>query len=1168
MIKGKRPNTVDEYGDIGFIQAKVGNEYKNIDHIYDSDGNIIFQQGYLNDYEGAADISIPAIGKPLIDYTIWGNTEQFFTNTAKIVAIESDTNYAKINRTAFPSAVVGQTLVATMNNVNYNVTVKKIDNTYIYLTNPEVVPGTIPLFNSIDYYEAAGDVTFPIDCTPTSGKLKTVWDLEITDDSGHMNISGNWNVSGSGSYHWLFWSPVDGFGTWQYNPQMTQFYPAPGEYTDLNTRYTVEAVYMENYRSLKINGTLYETTDGVEVGARTIWLFSNGPDKSEKAYVKLHSLQIYDDTTLIGDFVPVSRKDGLLTGLWNKVNDKVYTNSEVADYYGSGFLPIFQQNDVVLLSSAIPSPDTDTPVYGVGDRTENLLPILPEMLVADNWELAPAIDRIYFEYFKLPDAIKYEWIKYGNISGKMFMKTGGSYLAKLVFAITPNISAGSVTNDMRLLQNTGNLLDYTHDISEYTDIYLCIGNGAGITEETKQTMIDAIFNNYDINIVSGTTVPLSHEPYGYKIPITCAGQTSNIYLSEPLHRIGDYADELNYASGTITRRIKKLVLTEEESTSEYSTHVYFVYKVDDVSYGGLGICTHYSPNTKNSLYDLLTINYSFTVQIASGVSKHIRFHDNNINTASDFKTYLAQQYANGTPVTVWYVLATPVTEQITLPEIPTLPKPNNTTFTVDTMVKPSEVDLTYRGAYKPKYNYFMAANGDTIEAQDGQSLMFNNIVYGWHVNPNESDSYNAVTYLKDAVGLTPAHMGSTTFDYGSWKDAFFMPKPCMVKYDGTVDYYIDPDDYTRKADGSPSDVGNPNYEGNAMMEWPLIWWKYEAGTEDGEGYFYVANNQVDSTYHCWCNYDSKDNIIPHFYTAIYNSTSFSNYNASTTYAVGDTAVYDGKLWKCTTAITTAEAFDSTHWEVWSETAPAINKYHSMSGLNVTPKNGNDVNNAVNKATANNTTSDVEWYCAVYSDRLLINGLLVLMGKSLNSQATFGRGLDSGSTSARRAYVTGSLNDKGLFWGDTSAGTSGVKVFGMETWWGVVFSKVWGLLLDSGSIKLKLTYGTADGSTTVGYNITGEGYISNGTYISSTAGMITKMKYDQYGYFPCAHTGGSKSTYYGDTLYPQSTGIRQYIAGGDTGVGENAGAFCNYLYYGPGAVGEFINTTLTLKPVKK
>lgn len=37
------------------------------------------------------------------------------------------------------------------------------------------------------------------------------------------------------------------------------------------------------------------------------------------------------------------------------------------------------------------------------------------------------------------------------------------------------------------------------------------------------------------------------------------------------------------------------------------------------------------------------------------------------------------------------------------------------------------------------------------------------------------------------------------------------------------------------------------------------------------------------------------------------------YSNSKTYAVGDYCIYENTLYKCTTAITTAEAWNSAHW---------------------------------------------------------------------------------------------------------------------------------------------------------------------------------------------------------------------------------------------------------------
>ena len=37
-----------------------------------------------------------------------------------------------------------------------------------------------------------------------------------------------------------------------------------------------------------------------------------------------------------------------------------------------------------------------------------------------------------------------------------------------------------------------------------------------------------------VMLITGTSIPETYEPYGYKIPIVCGGTTTNIYLNEPL----------------------------------------------------------------------------------------------------------------------------------------------------------------------------------------------------------------------------------------------------------------------------------------------------------------------------------------------------------------------------------------------------------------------------------------------------------------------------------------------------------------------------------------------------------------------------------------------------------------------------------------------------------
>ena len=187
-----------------------------------------------------------------------------------------------------------------------------------------------------------------------------------------------------------------------------------------------------------------------------------------------------------------------------------------------------------------------------------------------------------------------------------------------------------------------------------------------------------------------------------------------------------------------------------------------------------------------------------------------------------------------------------------------------------------------------------------------------------------------------------------------------------------------------------------------------------------------------------------------------------------------------------------------------------------------------------------------------------------MGKSLNTQAVFGRGLDIGGQTTKEAYATGTLNNKGLFWGDTANGTSAVKVFGMENWWACCWRRTAGCISVNRALKIKLTYGTADGSTTVGYNQIGNGYISNGT-IPSLNNYVRAMTYNQYGYMTSNVTDGSSSTYYADYFY-QEIDTRYLLVGSSTINGVYAGAFCFLLYYASGYAYWNIAAALSCKPL--
>jgi len=77
------------------------------------------------------------------------------------------------------------------------------------------------------------------------------------------------------------------------------------------------------------------------------------------------------------------------------------------------------------------------------------------------------------------------------------------------------------------------------------------------------------------------------------------------------------------------------------------------------------------------------------------------------------------------------------------------------------------------------------------------------IVYGFQINTTDSNPATRVSYIAGCANenFAAAYMNTATkiFSYGDWTNAFFMPRPVMLKYNGVVDYALNPNDYTKKS---------------------------------------------------------------------------------------------------------------------------------------------------------------------------------------------------------------------------------------------------------------------------------------------------------------------------------------------------------------------------------
>lgn len=241
----------------------------------------------------------------------------------------------------------------------------------------------------------------------------------------------------------------------------------------------------------------------------------------------------------------------------------------------------------------------------------------------------------------------------------------------------------SASDDSNLASiNNASTLTYTPQVN--VSAYCRVWNSNGIT-------------NLKPMLNLGSTA-LPYEPYGWKIPITCAGQTVPVYLGQT----------------QTVRRIKKLVLTGEENitfASEDTNRLVGFFTIP-----GMGMK---SDETGYCNILLWKNNYSqseYNRIVASGSTRFYLSLEKSIlpeQTIDGFKSYLASEYAAGTPVTVWYVLATPTTGIVNEPlakigdyadelhsedagvTIPTAR--GNNVLTIDSDLQPSEMTITFKG---------------------------------------------------------------------------------------------------------------------------------------------------------------------------------------------------------------------------------------------------------------------------------------------------------------------------------------------------------------------------------------------------------------------------------------------------------------------------------------
>lgn len=198
----------------------------------------------------------------------------------------------------------------------------------------------------------------------------------------------------------------------------------------------------------------------------------------------------------------------------------------------------------------------------------------------------------------------------------------------------------------------------------------------------KATFAGGTFNTNNIDNVAYVTVAVSNEnkdkvqieegnvatdyvPHEEYEQVTC--------LKEPLRGLNGVYDELDYSKGQIIRRFAKYVFdgvnnkivgkSNTTYNNMFSTNVISNLKKPNSNGEKTNLmCTHF--NAEYTANQMHLYGHTGIASRTDGVFTLGFGLDSEINTVELANAFLAEQYANGTPVEVVYELATPIIEHL------------------------------------------------------------------------------------------------------------------------------------------------------------------------------------------------------------------------------------------------------------------------------------------------------------------------------------------------------------------------------------------------------------------------------------------------------------------------------------------------------------------------
>lgn len=171
----------------------------------------------------------------------------------------------------------------------------------------------------------------------------------------------------------------------------------------------------------------------------------------------------------------------------------------------------------------------------------------------------------------------------------------------------------------------------------------------------------------------------------------------------------------------------------------------------------------------------------------------------------------------------------------------------------------------------------------TAAAGYSRTVEFNYIrrtLFGYYEDKTDSNPETRIHYIEMNADFAPMRCVATAaggWNNGDWTEdnCWILKgnKPFMVRYDGTIDYELDHNDYSKKKAGGASDVSNTAYAGNAMATIPLIWVKRY--TEGNKQYHLFCDIQLDEDFHAYAHTRADGSIEPYTFYPMFGGALVS-----------------------------------------------------------------------------------------------------------------------------------------------------------------------------------------------------------------------------------------------------------------------------------------------------